>query len=591
MFWFRKGKSTGFESKIVSRYSKRSIWLFFIILFSSASFAQDFKRQYKNAKDLFDEKNYNLAMEAFRPLIVYDKDNSYAEYASFFYAISAYQQGYRNIAKDMLVQIRKIYPEWDKLDEVNYWLAKIYFDQREYFQALGLLRAVKSPAIEQDMISMERHYIKQIDDAETLKMLLEEHPTNSPAAYAFVKALSGQPLYQQDMRLMDSLIVRFSFNRADFVSKAKPVSVKKDRYRVSLLFPFLAKSLDTSPAMKPNQFVIDLYQGMKLALDTLSAEGIFIDALAYDTERNVEVVKRLLETDELKSTDLIVGPLFSEEAKLVQEFSMQNQINMINPVSNNSGFLGQNPFAMLYQPSYETIASKTAEIAARRIKNKHCMVFFGDAPKDSVTAFSFMKKATELGMKIVLAEEVNKETSARIQPILATATKFDEYKNPIDFILKRDSIGSIFVASEDPLIYTKVVSSVQTRADSTVIFGTESWAFPENTAVNYDTFERLKVVLASPNFSALTNPYYQTFRKKFMRKHGQLPSFYARVGYEFMIFVGKMMHEKGVYFQEGLTQMGYQPGFLGEGFNFQSSRDNQHVPFVQFKGGILTPVR
>jgi len=38
----------------------------------------------------------------------------------------------------MLLQTKNIYPEWDQLDEVNYWLYKIYLDQREYFHALKL---------------------------------------------------------------------------------------------------------------------------------------------------------------------------------------------------------------------------------------------------------------------------------------------------------------------------------------------------------------------------------------------------------------------------------------------------------------------
>ena len=34
-----------------------------------------------------------------------------------------------------------------------------------------------------------------------------------------------------------------------------------------------------------------------------------------------------------------------------------------------------------------------------------------------------------------------------------------------------DSVGSIFIASDDPLHHTKVISSVETRGDSLVIVG------------------------------------------------------------------------------------------------------------------------
>lgn len=585
------------NSKIECLSSKASfLQLFafvFIISFSftTSLFAQDFKRQYKHAKELFDDKKYNLAMEAFKPLIVYDQANPYPEYASYFYSLSALEQGYNSIAKDMLLQTKKLYPTWDQMDEVHFWLAKIYFDQHEYFQGLLMVKSIKSSSFQKDIEAMEQQYLSQIDDSETLKMILEENPGNKVAAYALAKSLSRQPLYQQDVRLFDDLIARFNFNRNDFISNTKPLSIKKDKYRVSLLFPFLAKSLDASPNTKPNQFVIDLYEGMKMAIDTLRGQGIQIDLLAYDTERNPDVLKKLLQTDELKSTDLIVGPLFTEETRLVQEFSMANQINMINPVTNNSAFLGQNPFAFLFQPSFETIGSRTAEIVSQKVRNKNSIVFYGTTSKDSVLASNYVKKANELGMKVIMSQQVQNETSARILPILTTPSELDENKNPINFTIKRDSIGSIYVASDNALIYSKVISSVLTRADSTLIVGTESWSSPENTSVNYETLERLRVMLAAPNYILTSNSNYYNFRKKYVKKHGQVPSLYARVGYEFMEFLGKALAQNGVYFQEGLTQAGYTTGLFGEGYNFQNSRDNQYVPFVRFREGALVPVK
>jgi tetratricopeptide (TPR) repeat protein len=568
---------------------------FFVVLLVVSSWgtclAQDFDRQYRNAKTLFDEKKYNLAMEAFKGLIVYDQKNPYSQYASFFYSISAFYQGYPVIAKDMLVQIKKIYPQWEQLDEVNLWLGKIYFDQRDYFQALVVLKSIKNSSFNSSIEAMQRFYLSQIDDAETLKMIFEENPSNSIVGYALAKSISKQPLYQQDVPLFESVINQFAFNRNDFVSTTKPLSIKKEKYRVALLFPFLVKSLEPTPATKANQFILDLYQGMRLAADTLKSQGIQIELMAYDIERDISVLKKLLETDELKSSDLIVGPLIgAEETKIVQDFSLTNQITMINPVTNNSGYLGQNPFALLYQPSHETLGRKSAEVLAHDVRNKNCMVFFGDSPKDSVMAFSFMKRASELGVKIVLAEEMRKETSPRIQTILVSPTEYDDYKNPIQFKIPKDSIGSVYVATEEVAIYSKVISSVQTRKDSTRIFGLESWASPDNSSTNYDTFERLGVTLAAPNYASLRNPAFIDFRKKYIKRHGQIPSTYARIGYEFLEFISKSMYENGTYFQEALSQKNFIPGSLGEGYSFQNARDNQYVPFLRLIGGEMVPI-
>lgn len=549
-------------------------------------FAQEYARQYKIASDFFHSKKYNLAMEAFKPLMVYDRENPYVEYASFYYAVSAHHQKFPEVAKDMFLQIKSLYPKWNRLAEVNYWLAKIYFDQQQYFQAMRVLKEVPANALKKNRDLMKWHYLSQIDDVETQRMMWEEHPDDSVVGKALALLISKQPFEKQDRVLLESLILRFHLDKDEFANAAAPASVFKDKYTVALLFPFLANTLEPTPGVKVNQSVLDLYLGMRMALDTLESQGIHIDLRAYDTERSAATMGRILGMEELRSVDLIVGPLFQDQLKLVQEFSVRNKINMVNPVSGNADYIQENPFALLYQPGYETVGMRSAEWIAENIANKNCMVFFGETPKDSVTAYGFLRRAKELDLNIVWAEEVMKDKSVDIFNKLATPVEYDEFKNPIEFTLKRDSIGSVFVASDDPLIYTKAISGVDTRADSTVIVGSETWL--NNTAADFETYERLRITMAAPNFVSPSNSNFIAFRKQFLKRHGMLPSEFSKLGYEFLWFVGKSLFTYGVYFQTGLSTREFIPGYMFKGCNFKDSRSNQHVPFVTFKGGELT---
>src|SRR6185503_12749003 len=138
---------------------------------------------------------------------------------------------------------------------------------------------------------------------------------------ALARAIGRQPVNLQDQGLLDSVLTAFNLPREQFVVNNAPQPVFKKTYNVSLLFPFLTSTLDPSPNKKQNQLILDLYEGMRLANDTLARQGININLLAYDTQRNPDVLRGLLERDELKNTDLIVGPVFSEETRMVQEFS------------------------------------------------------------------------------------------------------------------------------------------------------------------------------------------------------------------------------------------------------------------------------
>lgn len=547
----------------------------------------DFRQHYVNGKNFFMEGKYNLAMETFKQAIPYDATNPYSEYASFYYSIAAYRQGYLSVAKDMLNQIKKLHPQWDKIDEVNFWLGTIHMDNREYFQGLNLWRTILNPAIRKDIDGLKKKYLVSVDDPETLRMMEEEYPGDRIVGFALARALSSRlsdPVLRDQF---EATIKKYNLRRGDFINEAPPSYFKKV-YSVSALYPFMLKTLEPTPSRKRNQLILDLYEGMKLAADTLDKRGIKIDLRAYDTERSPATIKRLLETQELLNTDLLIGPFFPDENVLVQEFSMKNRINVFKPFTNNLEMVGVNEFGYLFQPSYETMGRKSADFASDHVKRRrNCMVFYGTTKKDSILAASFVQKAGENGLQVVAARRISKEGSAVIIKSLATPTEFDEWKNPTEFELKKDSIGCIFVASDEALIYSKVISSVETRRDSIRIIGSESWL--NQAAMDYEKFQSLGVVLSAPNFTSTSNPYNQAFVRKYLRTHGQIPSEYAKLGYELMLFLGNALNEHGVYFQEAFSK-GTMPGYLYQGHNYQFSHDDQLVPFVQFIGGQLSVV-
>jgi len=567
---------------------KRIVVLVFLVSMSLGVLAQmDYPKQYQDAKDLFRQGKYNLAMETFKPLIAYDQNNQYSPYASFYYALAAHKQGYNAVAKDMLLQIKSVHPKWDKMPDVNLWLGKIYLVEEDYFQGLKILNAIQDKTIQQTAKVIKEETLSEITDAETLKMMLEEFPKDEEVARSVAGILAKDLSDEEDKELLQSLIDRFKFDRADFIPEA-PKTFFKDRYAVAVLLPFMLQELDPSPGRKRNQIVLDFYEGINLALDTLNSTGPEISLRAYDTEKGIANLHEILQTDELKNTDLIIGPLSSNENKIVQEFSLNNQVNVVNPFSNNTELIGSNPYAYLFQPSSETLGEKAAEYVFEHARKNLCMVISGTAKKDSVLAASFIEKANELGVKIVASQSFRKDAAGEIMNVLAKATEYDEFKYPSEFTLRKDSIGSIFVATDDPLIYTKVISSMETRGDSIMVVGSENWI--DDTAVAFEKYQTLGVAFTAPNYVLINSPRRTAFISKYLRKYGKVPSNLSQLGYEMMLFFGNQLVTNGVYFQDALNKAEFTPGHLFQGFQYSYSRDNQVVPFVKFKDGILTLV-
>src|SRR5918994_831807 len=159
----------------------KSLALAFIVIcqlsFVHFTYGQtDYKQQYTIAKKLYTDGKFNLAMESFKPLIPYSQGNPYSEYASFYYALSAYRQGFLAVSKDMFSQVKSLYPNWDKMDEVNLWLAKIHFDNKDYFQGLRMLAAIKNQKLLKETTPLKKQALASVTDVQTLQMMLDNYP-------------------------------------------------------------------------------------------------------------------------------------------------------------------------------------------------------------------------------------------------------------------------------------------------------------------------------------------------------------------------------------------------------------------------------
>jgi hypothetical protein len=555
------------------------VLIFLSICFFSSLTAQDFAKQFRDAKDLFATKKYSQSMTAFKPLMVYSAGNIYSEYAAFYYAVSAYHLNYKTVARQGFQNILSAYGNWPQLDEVRYWLAKIYFEEKEYFQAFKILSQVMT---DPGITELKNKHLSSISDSEILRMLLEDFK-DKQIAWALINRLikDRKSAGIQEARM---LIKKFGFSEDEF-QLPEPGEVFLTNRQVSVLFPFMSETMAQSPGARRNQYAIDLYQGMRLGLDSLEKSGIDLKLNLYDTERNPEKVKQILGLEEIKSSDLIVGPLFADEFVAVKAFSQQEKISLINPISSNPDFISGNPNAILFQASYETIGRRSAEFLASLNLNKPCMVFYDRTTKDSIIAHAFRKRAADLKIRIAAFKEVPKENSAAITAMLVTPVRYDKWRNPVDFSLKRDSIGSIFVAAESELIFTKVITAVDSRNEDIKIIGHESWL--DKPGMDLIKFEQLGITLAAPNHISQVNPSYAHFQQQYLSLHKTLPTIYARLGFEFALFLGSRFNASDANAFEAISKSGKTNGWLTYGFDYNNTQDNQLVPFMAFEGGEL----
>ena len=573
--------------------------LFLIVIYPATG--QDFKAdeaRFNNGKELLSLKKYGLAMQALKPLTSHYTGNRYEKIASFYYAVAAYHDGQKSVARDMFVQIAEKFPDWDKMDEVNLWLTNIYFEQGDMQKALSYASKIKNSDIRDEAMRLKEAYLNKLE-YDTLLSMLNRYPSDKQIARIVADKIIAKPFVEQDRDLLENIVSVYELDKVKYRIEEKLQSIKKDRYQVALLLPFMTDDIRSNPRHLSNDFVIEMYEGIMMAVSELRSRGINISLNLYDTKKDSLTTARLLQLDEMKHMDLIIGPLFSGPVSAASSFAYEYKINMVHPLSGNSAITRNNPYVFLFMPSYEMRAMKAADYFSGVFENKNLFIFHGTRDRDSTLAYSYKKEIERNGFTVCYIKGVAKSDAKNILDILTNtmtvefdASEFDSlvvndkvsgnlHITEKDYlVIQPDSIGHLFLASNDPALAANTITGLETRGDSIVLVGSERWL--EQRVISLGGLERLDAHLIAPTYIDKTRHNYMKISELYKETFNAYPTRNVFIGYEVMMTFGKLLHRSGTLFQYEPGINDFIPGEIFQGCLFGSENCNQVVPIIKF---------
>lgn len=562
--------------------------------------------KYNNARELMDLGKYGLAMQVFKPLTSPFEGNHYEKISSFYYAVAAYNSDQKYVARDMFLQFIEKFPDWEKLDEVNLWLTNIYLQDGDYYKGLSHASIIKNKDIMREAFILKRNYLKSLKYDE-LDSLLNEYPSDKEIAANLAFRISELPIGEQDRDLLENIVSVYALDKKKYRLEEELISVKKDEYHVAAILPFMMDEIKENTKHLSNEFVIEMYEGLLTGVTELRNQGIDVTLHLYDTKKNDFATAQILEMEELKHIDLIIGPLYPGPVKLVSDFAFEHQINMINPLSNNSDIIDSNPFAFLFMPSYETMARQAAELMSTTLENKNAFIFYGNNQRDSIMAYVYKEEIESKGFDVCYIESIATKDAKKILDILTNTMtiEFDasEFDSKIaedkiegnlritekDFlVIQPDSIGHVFVASNDPALVANTITGLETRGDTIILVGSERWL--DHRVISLGGLDRLNAHLISPTFLNKTDLKYENLNSIHTELFNSYPTRYFYIGYEVIMTMGKMLDKMGNLFQYDSGINDFVSGELFQGILYGSENCNQIVPIVKFKDSELVVV-
>jgi thioredoxin-like negative regulator of GroEL len=571
----------------IQGFSFLLMWWLFMSLQVQAQTPEENQKKYLYGKDLLKEGRYAAAAQVFLPLTSQSAQNSFDKPASYLYALASMKSGDTEAAKSMCLQILYRYPDLEQKDDVYYLLANIYFEQNKPRLALQFLYKVEN--IKKDSESMKIYYLNNVNPIDTLKALQKDNPSDVTLAQVLAKRLSSSSLDEKNKMLLNFLLQEYKLDLNELSKKR--ISVLKTSYNIAVLFPFQLNEIDPKLSKRSNQYVLDFYEGIRMATDSLKARGIKVNIYTYDTEKDITIINSIMSLPEMKSMDLIIGPVFPVQIPVVSEFSKKNNIINISPFSANSKILENNDFTFLFQPTLELQAGNAARYASQNfrydssyvnnysppkqnsrykepLEKKKAIIFFGSELKDSLLAVRHKDSCLANGLEVIHLEKITRDRVGLLRTILGDTIKLGKANH-------------VFASTSDEVVAANIMSLIEVSRQTTPLITRSDWLF--FNLISFEQFEKRNVFFIHPDYYDYSNPLYRDFKAAYIDRTKIYPSIQSLQGFELMMYFGQALQQYGTYFKYGLDAAGFTKGMIFQGFDYSNSFSNRYVPITRFR--------
>ena len=563
--------------------------LCFLIIHTTAwgQTSPEIERRYKAAIKLVQLGDYERAKTELQPVM--QRVSALSPFAYYYHAIASFRQ--RNYVSTLVTvkQLLDKFPDWRKKDDANYLLGAASFEINNIDDAMQALRRVGDPEFRPEIDLMEQYFLSQITDLNRLKTIQRQYPENRNLGLALITLIQQRSTDKGDLELSDRLSNRYGIPSSTPVASvgaetpaqtpvvgsiAVPRNKAKGYHNVAVLFPFRAYEFDPEKRPRNNQYVYDLYDGMKMAKTKLQSEGITINLFAYDIGNDEDKTLDLLNNPTFAQTDLLFGPLYSEPNRLVRDYTNQNGMVLVNPIATGSELVANQPSAFLAQPSLNQQAIRSLDFVKSLNVPKKVAIYFGTARRDSTLALAYQAEAKKAGYQVVDFRRASGNAES-----MAVGMQASELNKP----------GHVFFSSSNADDGIRLLDALSRRKISGPLLVTASSFDLYKTSTS--TFNRRETYLLYPDFIDTERAAATDFESKYLNERNTIPSVFACQGYDQLLFFGRQIARRGTPLKNWAT-MRTEPDedYVLSGFDYTKNNENQIVPIVKCTGGKFVKV-
>lgn len=347
-------------------------------------------------------------------------------------------------------------------------------------------------------------------------------------------------------------------------------------YNVSILLPFITErfATDTANISATSQPFLNFYGGAKLALEELDGEAVKLSVEVLDSKASESRVSSLTNmartttaTNNLNNAHLIIGPYRAETVKIMADFAKRKQINMVSPFSKATGLSPRNPFYLQVGSTLKTHCEAITQEVLRKYLPENVILVGrkSELDKDPQRFQYFQAELARLTAKpenrfqeYIINDEGGNFNDINVLPLL-------QFKDTTVFIVPSFS-SETFIYS----LLRKIDLSRNSYAQ-VAVYGLPQWMSFE-TNMDFELYERLNVHVSSSEYTNPLEERVKFFKSKYFDRYHAIPTQESYLGYDVMLYFGRMLQKYGTLFQYSLEKEPYTG--LSIGF------DMERIPVV-----------
>ncbi|MCF6280395.1 MAG: LysM peptidoglycan-binding domain-containing protein [Flavobacteriaceae bacterium] len=264
--------------------------------------------------------------------------------------------------------------------------------------------------------------------------------------------------------------------------------------------------------------VTDFHSGVLVAIDSLRKQGMRINLKVVDTENNVGKITSIINSTDFDEVDVVVGPLFLKNAKIVAK--KVGSIPVIAPMySKNQTSISEGSLIKV-APNKKLVEDKLINYMFDNYSGEN-IVITGDAGAKSVAKIA--RVATRLKSHDSISEiKILKPEKGYI--------KKDRFIEVIDTVKRKNwvvFIGKDNVTTNDVVNNLGVMSKEKAKIQ---LFSFGNGSHFSNVSNNQ--LARLQFTYPKEEFVDITDDAVKYFRKKYKKKYHAYPTKHAIKGFD-----------------------------------------------------------